>query len=110
MPKSARTNCQRPPITERVAVTARDVLDLKAYLRRRNRAGRSWLSLSEKFPGAKPGTLQRFATEPDYIPQDLQVRLALHLSPFTQPGLAMLSIIHGGMGSHPLKKGRPVKQ
>lgn len=56
------------------------VLKIKKRLLREHRFTRSWRELARsKYPTVKFGTLQRFATDPGYIPTDDEILIALGL-------------------------------
>lgn len=105
MRRKTRTAHRRPYVTDcECVVTSRGIKRFKARLRRANQGGWAWRELADFYPGIKFGTLQRFATT-DYIPLELEIRLQLHLSPWPQPVLDVLGILHGGMGCNEVKDG-----
>lgn len=55
------------------------VRKIKKRLLRLHRKVHSWRVLARQYPPVKFGTLQRFATDPDYIPVDETLLVALGL-------------------------------
>ena len=58
---------------------------IKKRLMREWRKIHSWRKLAEQYPPVKFGTLQRFATDPNYIPFDDEILIALGVKTVRKP-------------------------
>lgn len=58
---------------------------IKKRLLREHRKIGSWRILARQYPPVKFGTLQRFATDPDYIPVDDEILIALGVKTIRKP-------------------------
>jgi hypothetical protein len=58
---------------------------IKKRLMREWRKIHSWRKLAEQYPPVKFGTLQRFATDPEYIPVDDEILIALGVKIIRKP-------------------------